>query len=72
MQQGEYEADELGFILASAAGYAPRRQLAFLERECRGGDDATLLATHPPACLRLKALRARLPLALRQVPVTTQ
>jgi len=72
MQQGEYEADELGFMLASAAGYAPQRQLAFLERECGDDTGTALIATHPPACLRLKALQSRLPLATRQLPLATR
>ncbi len=68
MQQGELEADELGFLMASAAGYDPDAQLAFLEGECvvdpgRQG----LLASHPTPCARLLALRARLPLARRQI-----
>jgi predicted Zn-dependent protease len=66
IQQGEYEADELGLLLASAAGYEARRQLAFLEQECRVDTVPTLLPTHPHACLRLKALQVRLPLAERQ------
>lgn len=66
IQQGEYEADELGLLVASAAGYAPQRQLAFLEHECEAVAKTTLVATHPAACLRLKALQTRLPLAMRQ------
>ncbi len=66
IQQGEYEADELGLLLASAAGYSPERQLAFLDQECRNEAGTTLIATHPVACARLSALRARIPLALRQ------
>ena len=69
MQQGEYEADELGLLLASAAGFDPDRQLAFIERECRAGGGRPLLAaTHPPPCSRQKALEALLPLARRQLP----
>jgi Zn-dependent protease with chaperone function len=70
IQQGEYEADELGLLLASAAGYAPERQLAFLQQECTDDMKATLVATHPSACLRLKALQERLPLAARYRAVT--
>ena len=69
MQQGEYEADELGLLLASAAGFDPDRQLAFIEQECRaGGRQPLLAATHPPPCARQKALQALLPLARRQRP----
>jgi predicted Zn-dependent protease len=70
MQQGEYEADELGLLLASAAGYDPDQQLVFVEQECHAdAGGAVLLATHPPACLRLRALQSLLPLARRQKPV---
>lgn len=70
MQQGEFEADELGLLMASAAGFDPERQLAFMEHECRASPvgRAPLVATHPAACLRLEALRVRLPLAWRQRP----
>lgn len=72
MQQGEFEADELGLLLAASAGYAPERQLEFLAREvAAAGDGAhagdSLVRTHPPAAQRLAALRARLPLAQRLV-----
>ena len=65
MQQGEYEADELGLLLAGAAGYEPRRQLAFIEQEVRRGDAPSFIHTHPPAALRLERLRSQLPLAER-------
>jgi Zn-dependent protease with chaperone function len=66
LQQGEFEADELGLLLASAAGFAPKLQLVFAEQEARRGDDPTpFVRTHPPAQLRLERLRLRLPLAER-------
>ncbi len=66
MQRGEYEADELGLLLASAAGYDPDRQLVFVEQECRAHSGGVpLVATHPPACMRLKALQSLLPQARR-------
>ncbi len=69
MQQGEYEADELGLLLASAAGFDPDRQIAFIEAQCRiDGERQPMVATHPPACRRLNALQALLPLARRQIP----
>lgn len=69
MQQGEHEADEVGLLMASAAGFDPDRQLAFIEHECRSNAGSVpLVATHPPACLRLQALRSLLPLARRQRP----
>ena len=69
LHQGELEADELGLLLASVAGFAPDRQLAFIEREA--AEDARrrpLLSTHPSPQLRLEKLRASLPLARRLVP----
>jgi len=69
LHQGELEADELGLLLASVAGFAPDRQLAFIEREA--AEDARrrpLLSTHPSPQLRLERLRASLPLARRLVP----
>jgi Zn-dependent protease with chaperone function len=71
MQQGEYEADELGLLLASAAGFDPDRQIAFIESQCRSdGDSQALMATHPPTCQRLSALQSLLPLARRQLPAS--
>jgi predicted Zn-dependent protease len=59
MQQGEYEADHLGLLLASAAGYAPAGQLGFAEQECTADSGAaSMVATHPSACMRLKALQS--------------
>jgi len=70
MQQEEFEADELGFLMASAAGYAPERQLAFIAHACEIADAAVpLVPTHPAACARERALRALLPLARRQRPL---
>ncbi len=69
MHQGEYEADELGMLLASAAGYDPERQLVFAQAQCRNQVAGLSLASfHPPACKRLRALEALLPLARRQQP----
>lgn len=66
MQAGEFEADELGLLLASAAGYAPARQLRFIEAAAaRPEGAAPLVRTHPAARERLARLRERLPLALR-------
>jgi predicted Zn-dependent protease len=68
LQQGELEADELGLLMASAAGYAPEAQLRFLALEAAepgSSERPPLLATHPNAPSRLAALRARLPLAER-------
>lgn len=66
MQQGELEADELGLLLASAAGYAPREQLGFMAQQAALGKSPNpLVRTHPAARERLVQLRARLPLAQR-------
>ncbi len=66
MQQGEREADELGLLLAAAAGHDPQRQLAFLERAVAEGEPQRgLVQTHPTLVDRLGWLRERLPLALR-------
>lgn len=70
MQQGELEADELGLLLAAQAGYAPEQQLAFIESEAAlegAGSGRPVVATHPPARLRLEKLLERLPLARRLV-----
>jgi predicted Zn-dependent protease len=66
MQQGEFEADELGLLLASAAGFDPQAQLAFMTG-LMGVDTSvkSLVQSHPPIADRLSQLRARLPLALR-------
>jgi predicted Zn-dependent protease len=69
LQQGEFEADELGLLLAAAAGYAPQRQLAFIGNEAAlPPTRASLVATHPAAAARLEQLRIRLPLAQRLLP----
>jgi Zn-dependent protease with chaperone function len=66
MQQGELEADELGLLLAAAAGHAPGQQLRFIEREAaQPPGPKPLVRTHPPAQQRLARLRERLPLAER-------
>jgi predicted Zn-dependent protease len=67
MQQGEFEADELGLLMASAAGFDPDLQLVYLEQECSADTERRgLVATHPPACERLNTLKMLLPLARRQ------
>jgi Zn-dependent protease with chaperone function len=66
MQQGEREADELGFLLAAASGHEPARQLGFIERAAALGEPRRgLVQTHPALADRLAWLRERLPLALR-------
>lgn len=66
LQQGEFEADELGLLLAASAGYAPQRQLEFMQNEVAEDDGRrALAATHPPPMERLQRLMERLPLARR-------
>lgn len=70
LHQGEFEADELGLILAASAGYDPLRQLGLLEQEAAEESAQTrrIVSTHPSARERLARLRALLPLARRQMP----
>ncbi|MBK6715134.1 MAG: M48 family metalloprotease [Burkholderiales bacterium] len=71
LHQGEFEADELGLILAASAGYDPLRQLGLLEQEAAEEPAQTrrIVSTHPSARERLARLRALLPLARRQMPL---
>lgn len=66
LHQAEFEADEVGFELAALAGYAPARQLRFMQAQARQGDEASSVSTsHPAARARLQRLRSLLPLASR-------
>ena len=66
MQQGEFEADELGLLLAAASGYAPRLQTRYIEREALATPKRQpLVATHPAALDRLARLQGLLPWADR-------
>jgi len=66
MQQGEYEADELGLRLAAAAGYGPRAQVRYIEREALAAPTRQpLVATHPAVLDRLARLQGLLPWAER-------
>jgi predicted Zn-dependent protease len=72
MQSGEYEADELGFLMAAEAGYEPERQLSFLVNEAlKPVGQRPLVATHPTAQQRLERLQVRLPLAWRLMENTS-
>lgn len=71
LQQGEFEADELGLLLASSAGFMPQRQLLFMAGEAeRHLAGRPLMSSHPAAAERLERLRERLPLALRLLPAS--
>jgi predicted Zn-dependent protease len=66
LQQGEFEADELGLLLAARAGFDPQRQLRFMERlAAQPATRRALVASHPPQSQRLQRLRELLPLAER-------
>lgn len=66
LHQGEFEADELGLLLAALAGYAPRRQIEFMQNEVAEDDlRRPVAATHPPPLERLERLQSLLPLAVR-------
>ncbi len=66
LHQGEFEADELGLLLAALSGYAPQRQLEFMQNEvAEDSGRRALAATHPAPMERLDRLVERLPLARR-------
>lgn len=65
LQQYELEADELGLLMAAAAGFAPRRQLSFLVDEAQRPAVGQLMQSHPSGSERLDQARLRLPLAER-------
>ena len=53
-------------LAASAAGYAPAAQLAFIAGQAASAEKSLqLVATHPAAAARLRQLQLRLPLAER-------
>jgi predicted Zn-dependent protease len=64
-QQSEFEADEVGLLMAALAGFNPQRQLRFMEQLAVQPQGQSMLATHPEAGQRLARLRQRLPLAQR-------
>lgn len=66
LHQGEFEADELGLLLAALAGFAPNRQLEFMQNEvAEDSGRRPVGSTHPQALDRLARLHTRLPLAWR-------
>lgn len=68
LHQVEFEADELGLLLAALAGFDPQAQLAFMHKETKAAPQRALLSTHPDAASRLRRLEERLPLARRLLP----
>lgn len=72
LHQGEFEADELGLLLAALAGFGPQRQLEFMQNEvAEDGGGRALASTHPAPMERLERLTERLPLARRLHEVGT-
>lgn len=60
----EYEADQLGVVIATRAGYDPYGLVGALEMLAQykgGGDAASIFSTHPPATDRLSELEKFLP-----------
>ncbi|HLX23427.1 MAG TPA: M48 family metalloprotease [Usitatibacter sp.] len=60
----EYEADQLGVVIATRAGYDPYGLVGALEMLAQykgGGDAASVFSTHPPAPDRLGELEKFLP-----------
>jgi beta-barrel assembly-enhancing protease len=60
----EYEADQLGVVIATRAGYDPYGLVGALEMLAQykgGGDAASVFSTHPPATDRLGELEKFLP-----------
>ncbi len=59
----EYEADKLGLILMTMAGYDPSQAVAFWERMSKlgGANVPEFLSTHPISTKRIEALKKALP-----------
>jgi predicted Zn-dependent protease len=60
----EYDADQLGVVIATRAGYDPYGLVGALEMLAQykgGGDAASVFSTHPPATDRLSQLEKFLP-----------
>lgn len=68
LHQVEFEADEMGLLLAALAGFDPREQITFMVKEAEATPRRTLVATHPDAGPRLLRLQERLPLTRRLLP----
>jgi predicted Zn-dependent protease len=64
----EYEADQLGVVIATRSGYDPYGLVAALEMLAQykgGGDAASVFSTHPPATDRIAELEKFLPVVER-------
>ncbi|MFT3818552.1 MAG: M48 family metallopeptidase [Rubrivivax sp.] len=62
----ESEADALGLVMASQAGYDPRAGVSLWQKmgAAGGGANASFLSTHPSGPQRIKDIEARLPRVL--------
>ncbi|HUL97379.1 MAG TPA: M48 family metalloprotease [Usitatibacter sp.] len=64
----EYEADQLGIVIATRSGYDPYGLVSALEMLAQykgGGDAASVFSTHPPATDRIAELEKFLPVVDR-------
>jgi predicted Zn-dependent protease len=64
----ESEADRIGLIFMSMAGYDPREAINFwerMEKASQGGEPPEFLSTHPSHKTRIEELKKQLPEALR-------
>jgi predicted Zn-dependent protease len=66
----ETEADKLGLIFMTMAGYNPEEAVVFWERMSKidGQKPPEFLSTHPSDATRIKNLKAFLPEALKYAP----
>jgi predicted Zn-dependent protease len=67
-REHEYEADYIGMILMSKAGYDPRYAIKFWEKFSKASDNSSLgewFSTHPIGPHRIAELKKHLPEALR-------
>ncbi len=64
----ESEADRIGLIFMSMAGYDPREAISFwerMEKASQGGEPPEFLSTHPSHKTRIEELKKQLPEALK-------
>lgn len=63
----EYEADELGLIFMSMAGYNPNEAIAFWERMSANDSEAVMefMSTHPSNANRITQMKRTLPVAIK-------
>lgn len=63
----ELEADKLGLVFMAMAGYNPKEAIAFWQRMAQqsGGDNLTILSTHPSDEKRIEEIKKFLPKAMK-------